>query len=200
MKACASGRLRGPGPNAPSIGVTGRNSPESFQLISESGMEPGAAGPVHRAGEDHQHPCEPLGDVGALGRHGDAGAGFDRHTLGGAHRLAQPNQVGLGDVGELRAVFKCERLHRGGQRVDALHRHIGFHSVAQDFANQVGQHGVVGAGTRRQVGGGQPRGLGAARVDHPHLPAPGDFAHRAGRVGHGYRMAMRHNGIDTDEQ
>jgi hypothetical protein len=28
MKACASGRLRGPGPNAPSIGVTGRKSPK----------------------------------------------------------------------------------------------------------------------------------------------------------------------------
>ncbi|CNI69220.1 Uncharacterised protein [Mycobacterium tuberculosis] len=29
MNACASGRLRGPGPNAPSIGVTGSRSPKA---------------------------------------------------------------------------------------------------------------------------------------------------------------------------
>ena len=56
---------------------------ESFELVSESGMEPRAAGPVHRSGEDHQHPGQPLGDIGSFGRHRDAGAGLDRDAVGG---------------------------------------------------------------------------------------------------------------------
>ena len=69
---------------------------ESFELVSESGMEPRAAGAVHRAGEDHQHPGQPLGDIGPVGRHRDAGPGFDRDAFGAAHRRAQPRQLGLG--------------------------------------------------------------------------------------------------------
>ena len=63
--------------------------------------------------------------------------------------------------------------------VETLNRHILLHAVVQNLADQVCQHRVVGAGPRRQVAGGQSRGLRAARVDHPHLPAVGDVADRA---------------------
>ena len=199
MNACASGRLRGPGPNDPSRRCDRQQVAESFELVGESGVKPRAAGAVHGAGEDHQHPRQPLGDIASVGRHGDAGPGFDCDTFGGAHSRGQPRQLGLGDIGERRGVFERERLNRGGQRVDTLNRHIGLHAVAQNFAHQIGQHRVVGAGARSQMAGGQSGGLRAPRIDHPHLPALGDVTHRARRVGHRDRMAMGHNRIDADE-
>ena len=59
MNDCVSGRLRGPGPNEPSAGVIGKL--ESLELIGEAGVEPDAAGTVHRPGEDHQRPMPATG-------------------------------------------------------------------------------------------------------------------------------------------
>ena len=61
---------------------------ERFELVGEPGVEPVAAGAVHRVGEDHHHPGQPLGDVGAR-RHRDPGAGVDRHATGRADRGEQ---------------------------------------------------------------------------------------------------------------
>jgi hypothetical protein len=149
MNAWASGRLPWAGTERSLDWRDRQQVTESLQLIGEPGVEPRPAGSVHRAGEDHQHPREPLGDIGSVGRHGDAGPGFDRDTLGGAHRRAQPRQLSLRHIGEAGGGLERERLNRSCQRVDTLNRHIRLHAVAQDFANQIGQHRVVGTGTRR---------------------------------------------------
>ena len=99
--ACVSGRLSGPAPNVPSGGE--HRELEGLHLVGEAGVEPRPAGAVHRAGDDHHDPGEPLGDVGA-GRHGDARPRLHRHPPGSPHPVEQVGQVGLGDVGDARGV------------------------------------------------------------------------------------------------
>ena len=163
-------------------------------------MEPGAAGPVHRVGEDHQHPGQPLGDVRAAG-HADPGAGLHRHPPGAAQFVAQRAQCRRINVGQFSGVFEGESRHRLRQPVGvdgAGAQDLRVGAVAKQFTDQVGQHRIVGARPRRQVAGGQPSGLGAPRVDHPQPAAVGDCAQRSGRVRHRQHVPVGHHRIAAD--
>src|SRR5215212_3197077 len=78
----------------------------SLMNACASGMEPGPARSVHRAGENHQYPRKPLGDVGPDGRHGDTCPGFDRDARCATHRIAQTQQVGFSYVREHSGVLQ----------------------------------------------------------------------------------------------
>ena len=163
-------------------------------------MEPRPAGTVHRVGEDHQRPGQPLGDVGAA-RHGDAGTGLDGEPPSAADGVAQPDQRNRVDVGERRGVRAGEGSHgrRQSLGVDGpVFQDVAIGPRDQQLAHQVGQHGVVGAGSRGQVAGGQARGLGVARIDDPDLPATGDLADGPGRVRHRQCVAVRDHRVAAD--
>ena len=60
-------------------------------------MEPHAAGSVHRPGDDHQRPRQPLRDVGGVG-HGHAGAGVDSDSSCSSYPCEQLHEIGCGDA------------------------------------------------------------------------------------------------------
>ncbi len=165
-------------------------------------MEPRTAGAVHRVGEDHQCPRQPLGDVGAAG-HGHTGAGFDGDPPGAADRVAQADEDLRIDVGQPRRVVQVEGGDGFGEPVgvgDPARQDCRVGPVGEQLGHQVGEHRVVRSGPRCDVSCCQPCRFGVPRVDHPHLAAARDVADGAGRVGHRQGMTVRDHRVAADAQ
>ena len=107
------------------------------------------------------------------GCHRDAGAGVDRDRTGAADRGEQRRRARRRPAPRSRAA--CSSVNGSTAAVELVDAHaaapstVAVGAVAQQLADEERENRVVGARTRRQVVGGEPRGLGTARVDDPDL-------------------------------
>ena len=191
-----SGRVVGPG-----VQESDDRQFEFLELVEEARMKPRAALAVHRAGQDHEHPGEPLREVAAR-RHGDARAGFHDHAALPANCGEQILQILFGNAGDvcgLRAVVAFERRPQFLQTVDRLLQVE--RAAIQYFARQPGKDRVVLAWIGGDVTGGPLRRLGEHRVDRPDLAAFGGRTDEHCRVVHPgiVRVADHRIGADIDQ-
>lgn len=103
-----------------------------------------------------------------------------------AHGCEKGDQVLDRQAGEVAGRLPIEGFDHPPQLIhtsSVTRQVVGVGADPEQLSNEVSQEGEVGPGPGREMPGRQPRRLGPARIENPHLTSALDTAQIADRIG-----------------